>query len=192
MSRGFQVLRVDDKRDLMLASDGRSRFGAYLRQNSEWFAAGLDGMPAEFAATALRVALPPVMSPGYVTSDARVTDVQEDWDDDGRLAIAVTLVSQLPARLERVCGRWSGWTRERDLFGSGSRWSEPMDNSRLAALPLLRLRVPIPAEVLPAPRYDAGLPDVTTAKRAVQAIVSLVNRDLAPVLVALDAGGAVA
>lgn len=186
MSHRSEVFRVDDKRDGDLASDGRSRFGAYLRQNSEWFATGLDGMPAEFAATALRVALPPVMSPGYVTFDARVTDVSDVWDDDGRLAIAVTMVSRLPARLERVCGRWRGWTRERDLFGNGSRWSEPCDNGRLAALPLVQLRVPIPVEVLPAPLYHAGSPDVTTAKRAVGAIVSLVNRDLAPVLLALD------
>ncbi|GAA1347840.1 hypothetical protein [Saccharothrix algeriensis] len=191
MSCDARIFRVDDKRDRELASDGQSRFGAYLVQVASRFT-GLEDLPAEFAVAALHTALPPTMSPGYVSHDLRVTDVTERWDDEGRLAIAVTVASRLPTHLERVCGRWRGWLRERELFGSEVRWSEPFDNDRLVALPMVQLWVPVPVESLPAPRYRAGAPDVTTAKNAVKTIVALLNQHLAPVLDALGDSAQVA
>ncbi|MBB5808954.1 hypothetical protein F4560_008722 [Saccharothrix ecbatanensis] len=186
MSHGIQAFRVDNRRDQDLASDGVSRYGAYLRQDAARFA-DLEDLPAEFATAALRVALPPVMSPGYVLTHPRVLDVEPHWDDEGRLAIAVTLVSELPARLAGVCARWAGWRRERsDWFDGAPRWSAPYDNDRRAVLPQVRVLVPVPVDCLPVPRLRHGAPDLNAAKCAVSSIVHVINHDLAPVLDALD------
>lgn len=194
MSRGYdmgQAFRVDAYRDREQASDGVSRFGAYLRDRAGWFA-DLAGFPAEFAAAALRVALPPVMSPGYVVTHPRVREVGAHWDDEGRWAVEVTVVSQLPPAVAGVCRRWRGWRRERDGFGGAQRWADPYDNDLPAALPLLLLRVPVPVDCLPAPCYRRGAPDPATAARAVTAVVGVLNRAVTPVLQDLDTPRAVA
>ena len=67
------VCWVDADWDYTNASDGISRYGAYLRGHAEefqsWHGEDLDGIttdPGEFAAAAFRVACGPIMSPGYV------------------------------------------------------------------------------------------------------------------------------
>lgn len=181
------AFRVDEEGDRAGASDGESRFGAYLRRGDsrfEW--AGVDR--ALFAAAALEMALPPVMSPGYVLSHSRVRGVEMRQDGEGRLAYAVTLVSASPAGLERECGLRSGWARESAGFG-GPVWAEPERCDRAVVLPLLVVLVPVRAEVLPVPRHldeDERVPVVAVAKRAVRQMVGELNRVLVPVLEQLD------
>jgi hypothetical protein len=179
----------DDWQDRDSASNGHSRFEVYLGLNTTRF---LDydstptADPVEFAVAALLVALPPVMSPGYVRTDSRVLDVIAHWDEEGRAALAVSLVSELPGRVT-TAARTAGWRRE----GIGSRrsWVDPGDNDRVVLLPTLTVRVPLFEVVLPVPVYRDAVPDAAVAKAAVAVLCAEVNRVLAPVLAMLDAVG---
>lgn len=179
-----------DPRDQDRASDGVSRYGSYLYSRSALFLD--DGEPTrdpqQFALTALRVALPPVMSPGYVFYGGDVLGAQFRWDDDARAAVAVTLVSALPDTLARTIGRqWTGWHRE---WGSDPHWYEPYDNDGPVALPTLLVRVPLPVDHLPAPAYDERrVPDLDVAQAAVRTVVTELNTRLAPVVEALAEAG---
>jgi len=181
----------NEQHDLDAASNGRSRFEAYLGLNIRRFA-DYDNEPTrdsiEFAVAALLTALPPVMAPGYVRTDSRVLDVALHRDDEGRVAVAVTLASALAARIEgEAAVRARGWRREGR--GSARSWVDPEDNDRLVLLPTLMVRVPLSGVVLPRPVYSRGLPDVAVAKVAVASVCDALNRALAPVLAMLDAVG---
>jgi hypothetical protein len=84
---------VDHDHDRGHASDGISRYGAYLRDAT--FEPWTDHDQAvEWAAFAWRRATGPVMSPSYVRYHPRVRGAQLErsgWD--GNLAAAVTLIS---------------------------------------------------------------------------------------------------
>lgn len=70
------AFQIDDHQDQSLASDRKSRYGAYLRDKRRlFFHNGPDSPPTadpvEFAVAAWSVATPPIMSPGYVSSHPR-------------------------------------------------------------------------------------------------------------------------
>ncbi|ATE53637.1 hypothetical protein [Actinosynnema pretiosum] len=181
------AFRVDDGGDRSAASDGVSRFGVYLERSG--FERVEDA--ASFATSVVRVALPPVMSPGYVWQHPRVQDVSALRGDAGELVFAVSLVSALPAALEPMGRRSLGWERKRSA-GQVS-WLEPERWDRVALLPSLVVRVPVPVEALPAPRYRAdGVPELGASKRAVRVVVAELERVVAPVLAVLEPHGAVA
>jgi hypothetical protein len=183
---------VDDRDDRERASDGRSRYGAYLRQHAAAFADsdGPTDDPAWFALTAWEIANSPIMAPGYITCHPRVINTVGEWDDEHRAALAVTLATPLPPDIAAAIPwpRWRGW--ERHGHGDNVPWRAPFDNDHPAAYAALTLRVPLPADVLPAPCYQAGSPDVDTAKYAVTIICELVNAQAAPILTVLDCEGA--
>ncbi|MEO6088869.1 MAG: hypothetical protein ABIQ18_37740 [Umezawaea sp.] len=179
----------EDRQDRDSASNGHSRFEVYLGLNTKRFLDYDDTPttdPVEFAVAALLVALPPIMSPGYVRTDSRVLDVVAHWDEEGRAAVVVSLVSALPGRVT-TAARTAGWRRE----GIGSRrsWVQPDDNDRLTLLPTLTVRVPLSDVALPAPVYRDAVADVAVAKAAVAGLCGELNRVLAPVLAMLDAVG---
>src|SRR6266516_4820758 len=100
---------VDAAWDREFASDGVSRYGAYLRGHTAAFAplwdeppdpdwGAITADPGEFAAAAFQVATGPVMSPGYVRWHPRVLDYQVGYGDDpdpARLIVQVTLATAL-------------------------------------------------------------------------------------------------
>ncbi|GAB2869678.1 hypothetical protein [Lentzea nigeriaca] len=188
MSNDFKALWPDEKWDRELASNGSSRYAAYLHV-SRFGGATDEGPtmdPAEFAAAAVLTALSPVMSPGYLLTHPRVLDVVQRWDDDGRLAFAVTVAFMLPRALNReFCARWQSWHIDRRR---GTRWIEPWDNDRPAVLPSIELRVPVAADLLPVPKYSGGYADVAAAKQAVAVVCREVNRNVAPLLAFVAAG----
>ncbi|MEU4804388.1 hypothetical protein [Actinosynnema sp. NPDC023587] len=182
------AFRIDYAHDLDQASDGISRYGAYLARSDlfrEWGSAGTPTAdPAEFADAAVRTALPPVMSPGYVRTDPRVVTVSTHWDDDVvRLSVAVTLVSTPPEPVARVSRSWTTWRRD------SGRWTEPHDATGPVLLPTLTVRVPIPADLLPTPSYRDGVPRLDSARHAVAVVVAECNRVASPVLAALALAG---
>ncbi|RCW45134.1 hypothetical protein DFQ14_10398 [Halopolyspora algeriensis] len=147
------------------ASDGESRYGAYLRRTL-----AADGKPTsnplEFAAAAWRTARPPVMSPGYVTAHPDVSATEASWDYDGRLSIRAEVITEVPRELARsLRGSWSGWGQYRPAAGA-----------------VLRFWIPIPADVLPEPVYTAtAAPDTTAAKHAVDSVCTRLNAALSDV-----------
>src|SRR6266571_3671497 len=103
-----RVCWVDEDWDRTNASDRVSRYGAYLRSQTELFdpwreaTGGITEDPGEFAIAAFQVACGPIMSPGYVCWHPRVLDHHVGYGDDPdptRLICQVTLASFLPMRL---------------------------------------------------------------------------------------------
>ncbi|HEX5401873.1 MAG TPA: hypothetical protein VFX16_06185 [Pseudonocardiaceae bacterium] len=177
---------ADDEYDREMASDGCSRFGAYLRQSCGAFRDDIEPTqnPLLFALAAWRISQPPIMTPGYVRRHPCVLEADEHWDDEGRVALTVQLAAPMPMSVVRsgCCSEWSRWERYGD-----AQLLEPFDNDRPAAFGILVLRVPISADALPSPRYcRTGGPTVEVAKQAVGAICHVVCQATGPALAALE------
>jgi hypothetical protein len=183
----LRVCWIDRDHDRTAASDGVSRYGAYLRDHAglfdPWAEApdGVTGDPVDFAAAAFRIATGPIMAPGYVRWHGRVCDYGATWsEDDGRLLLSVTLAVPSPVRLG---WDWRGW--ERDFHGDHL---EP-DDRRPTGLCRLELRWPVPTDQLPVPTRPRrpAVPNLGDATRAVAALVEQVNTTCGPVLAELEA-----
>jgi hypothetical protein len=181
------VCWVDRDHDRAAASDGVSRYGAYLAGHAglfdPWGEApdGITRDPVEFAIAAFRVATGPIMSPGYLRWHGRVCDYGATWSEhDGRLLLSVTLAVASPVRLG---WDWHGW--ERDVHGD---WLEP-DDRRPVGLCRLQLRWPVATDRLPTPRRPRrpAVPNLADAAGAVAVLVEQVNATCGSVLADLEA-----
>jgi hypothetical protein len=181
------IVGIDDAYDRDYASDGISRFGAYVRQRAHLFVADWEPLtPVTFAVTLWTIATGPVMSPGYVRVRTSVSAVTcRHAEEPGLLLAEVRLRLPRPAdrRGADIVQAWSDWTLTTDVDGVGTTWSPPDEHCR-AALLSARLRVPIREDQLPVPTRFAAL-DVTGAKRAIAVICEQVNTHAAPVVAAL-------
>jgi hypothetical protein len=183
------VCWIDRDHDRANASDGVSRYGAYLRDHADLFdpwgeaADGVTADPVEFAIAAFTVATGPIMAPGYVRWHGRVCDYGAGpSEDDGRLLLSVTLAVPAPVRLP---WDWRGW--ERDFH---DRYLEP-DDRRPVGLCRLELRWPVATDQLPSPGRPRrlGVPNLADAARAVEAVVAAINATVGPILADLEARG---
>lgn len=183
---------IDAEADRVSASDGVSRYSAYVRHNLSTFDLDVYDDPAvraaDFAATAWRIATSPVMSPGYVRYADRVLTAglaRSYWD--GSLLAAIDLAVATPPGLARTApggGYWRGWSGE---------FTGPTDEEvtrQPYALTTTRLMFTVPAGGLPvAPPREPSVVEVEgAAHRAVAVLVRELNAALAPVLVALGGG----
>jgi hypothetical protein len=182
------VCWIDPDYDRANASDGVSRYGAYVRDYARLFDPwqdapdGVTTDPVEFAIAAFRVATGPIMSPGLVRWHPRVYGYGLDRNDlDGRLVVSVTLATPAPLRLPGWA--WRGW--ERDF---GDRFLEPEDRGPVA-LARLELRWPLAVDQLHRPGRPRvpGRPNLVDATTAVAAVVGSANHTAGPVLTALEA-----
>lgn len=179
---------VDEDYDRDYASNGRSRYGAYLAMHSREFTdAEVDAPTADpllFAAAAFTIACAPIMAPGYVRRHPRIHGLSWCWDEEQRVAFEVGVAAPLPAGIARViAGRgWAGWQWHRGA------WWEPDTNDRPGAYTVVTVRVPLPAHLLPTPAYTRdGVPELDTARRAVRAVCRQLNDHLAAILTAAGA-----
>ncbi|HEX5120460.1 MAG TPA: hypothetical protein VFW65_35210 [Pseudonocardiaceae bacterium] len=181
---------IDDAYDRDQASNGHSRYGAYLADRADQFHE--DGQaitdPVQFARLAFTIASSPIMAPGYVHSHPRVLDVLWQRDDEARMAIQVRLAAPLPEPIATVIGRdrrpWADWSRP----WPGTAWFEPYDNDRPGAYTTVAVRIPLDPSALsslPAPAYRRGEPNLATAQAAVRAVCGHLNTALADILAAL-------
>jgi len=182
----LRVCWIDREHDRAAASDGVSRYGAYLRDHAglfdPWGEApdGVTADPVEFAIAAFTIATGPIMSPGYVRWHGRVHDHHAGRsEDDGRLLLSVTLAVPSPLRL---AWSWRGW--ERDFH---DRYREP-DDRRPTGLCRLELRWPVATDLLalPASAKVASIPNLRDATRAVRVLVEQVNTTVGPILAKLE------
>jgi hypothetical protein len=183
----LRVCWVDRGYDRAAASDGVSRYGAYLAGHAGLFdpwgkaSDGITRDPVEFAIAAFKVATGPIMSPGYIRWHGRVRDYGATWSEhDGRLVLSVTLATPSPVRLP---WDWRGW--EQDFH---DHWWEP-DDRRPAGLARLELRWPVPTDRLPIPDRPRrpGVPNLADATGAVAVLVEQVNAACGLVLADLEA-----
>jgi hypothetical protein len=172
---------VDDHHDHDQASDGVSRYGAYLRDRADRFASCDDA--GDFAALAWEIATVPIMSPGYVRKGwPRIQGVSFGYHEDGLLA-RVEIVAPLPDELARLRG-YQSWDWE-----TGNYW-EPGEET-LSRMPALLTTV-TSLHVIQCDRYAAlapafpSTPDTAAAKATVRALVGALNELLRPIMDALE------
>lgn len=180
------VLWVDEDYDRENASDRRSRFGSYLVLGSHKFAEETFRCSdrADFALAVFTTACSPVMSPGYVRTDQRVSEVSWFWGEDDRPAVDLELVAPHPASVARALdtGRWRGW--QSLGFGDDRQWFEP--DCAPSAFTTLTLRVPLVASRLPDPAFEGRVPVLSVAKDAVASVCQQVNAYAGGVLAAVE------
>jgi len=175
-----RCLVIDDDYDRDHASDGLSRFGAYLAMRLPLvLEADRDVLtdPVRWASFAWASATAPVMSPGYLTWTGPIEDIQVGWDD-GHLAVETTLRTPSPVHLPG----WQGWDRDR----SGNM-CEPWHGDR-TALTRLTLTAILADVRLPIPPEDPGcrMELVLTAKATIDVLASVIDDLLAPVIAELS------
>lgn len=178
---------IDNGYDRDNASDGVSRYGAYVRQ-ARFEPQTDDDHAVELAVFAWDQATGPVMAPGYVREHRRIRQAclsRSDWD--GSLLARVDLVIGQPPSLRFLRsdderGHWRDWPSQQVFAGPG-RFYEP-DSDELARDPYLlataSLRFTVPSAGLPQPRPDSA--DAGTCQRAVAVLVGELNAIAGPVL----------
>jgi hypothetical protein len=179
---------VDADYDRGHASDGTSRYAAYVRRGS-WESYTDDYQAAELAVFAWERATPPVMAPGYVRRHPRVraaTLERSYWD--GSLIARVDLITSQHQGLRRLLG-WADWPVERRFAAEG--WYEPGDED-LARGPYLlctaSLRFAVPCEGLPLPPCGDSPEGLTEACVAsVAALLTSLNAVTLPVIEQIEA-----
>ncbi|MEV4020205.1 hypothetical protein AB0J35_57985 [Nonomuraea angiospora] len=174
---------IDKGNDRDFASDGVSRYGAYLRQHRAEFAEAIgESDRAEFAALAWRVATGPIMAPGYVRQAERVRSARLSRNyEDGGLYATVELVGITPRRMDYGSPMWREWPR------ANGHYYEPEGSDLVGARFLLTTTTavfPLPTAQLP---ICSGLGTLeAAARRAVHFLVPLMNDTVTPLIRHLD------
>ncbi|MEV7422847.1 hypothetical protein [Streptomyces sp. NPDC091212] len=186
------LARIDDEYDRTNASDGISRYGAYLNQHTpDFHEYGEPDTPLpapEFAAAAWRVATAPVMSPGYVRLRPDITAVDCAFTDDGLLMLMVTMPVPHSALAARVPYAWRDWERDRYGFTEGpyQRLVEPEGPAILVSA-----EIRIVVNGLAAPEHVRGPGLLDDARTALGVLVHRLNGAAGPAA-ELPAGRALA
>jgi hypothetical protein len=193
MSLASAAFWVDRDYDREYASDGISRYGAYLRDAT--FEPWTDGDRAvEWAVFAWRRATGPVMSPGYVRYHPRVLAARLErsgWD--GGLVVRVDLVSSWPEQLKPALARglrlgdrdayWQDWPTQY-VGGEIISYYEPSEAdvaARPYLLATLSLQFTLLSAALPEPRATSAYL-LSAGQQAVAVVVAELNRVVGPVL----------
>jgi len=184
------LVTIDDAHDRSAASDGISRYGAYLRNNHLEFR-DWDGSVApavEFAAAAWRTATGPVMGPGYAEIRADINGIRITADESGEGNYAIEVDIPLTHRaLKPMFPSYLGLADFGDWHTEGSPFSEHRSfwdpkYTQAALLTTTRLLIPVVDTMLPTPDPDTpvGTVCLADAKAAVRAVANIVNRHAGP------------
>ncbi|MCP2337903.1 hypothetical protein [Actinomadura rupiterrae] len=198
---GTGVFWLNEHYDRDRASDGISRYGAYLRQNLHRFdpwGEGVDTDPADFTAAAWQVATSPIMSPAYLACRwDRVLSTAIQRAENGAALANLELAATAPRELDgRITSGWNTWTHDRGLRA----YLEPSQEQMAlypTLLPRVNLLLPVPAAKLhqPSPTLTGQRPDKVTdalltgaAKRVVATLAVALNELLVPIVAAMEQG----
>lgn len=173
---------VDTEYDQDYASDGRSRFGAYVGQHSDQLR-DFDGEPAQapyFATGAWRIATV-LMDPGYVRVRADLAGITvsvADGEPDLLVATVTVPLSHAHLTAGRLLrsGTWSDWVRDQWTGSAPYHLHAEPDDHRRALLAQAAVRVPIRVADLPTPTHTCSTGRVTDAIAIVQALTDQVNQ----------------
>jgi hypothetical protein len=185
---------IDEAYDRERASDGVSRFGAYLRQHADRLCGSDVPLDAEeFAAAVWPVATAPIMAPGYVRVRPDVLGIEPTWgeDRDGRSRLVFEVRLALPhAAMTTVpagAAGWRDWFRENGRVGEPyAWWSEPeADRPALLTSAVLRLPVTEAWGLAEPSQSPAPWSLLASAKHTVAAVADAVNELAGPVVDAL-------
>lgn len=187
---------IDYAYDRDQASDGVSRYGAYVRQSSSIAECcrddGYDGQvrQARFAVAAWETATSPVMSPGYVRRHPRLISARVEFNAwDATLTGSAELITPWPQSLVSLpsSASWSDWPCE--SRGDREVYREP-DDDELAAHSYLMAsaRLQFPLRHLPVRLPSSPFSQrfcVEPARMAAEALVIAMNAVITPVIRAL-------
>lgn len=191
------LVSVDEESDRERASNGYSKYGAYIAARPEKFHEDEEpGTPltaAEFAAAAWEVATPPILV-GYVNWRPDLETVTTAFTDHGDLLLKVSVPlwhGDLPAD-RRPRYPWQDWTTEYD-YGTRddkyrSAYQPEIKGDRPAVLTVSHILIPTVDWDLPDPRHAEGRALLEEAKHVVHEIARRVNQDAGP-MVAQILGG---
>lgn len=193
------LVRINDEYDRENASDGVSRFGAYLRQRPTEFRDSWSDEPkpiedpGEFAWRAWQVATGPVMVPGYVQVRPDLHGVQLHRDEnDGALYAEVRvplLQAQIGGGAKRFPYSWQDWETDRDPWGETDYRSlvEPRETKRASVLASVIVRIPGREwSGLVTPTAYEGRTLLDEARDTLAAVVRNVNVDAAPIVARIN------
>ncbi|MFD7729545.1 hypothetical protein ACFV6F_04040 [Kitasatospora phosalacinea] len=171
---------TDDVADRRDASDGHSRFGAYLGYSANLLHDEGEPLSArEFAFAAWQTATGPVMSPGYVRirPDLHSLTLVSYGEDLDRIALRVDVPLRHHHLAARPDHRLSDW--QRDVWatdGAFTALEEPRATGRSALLVTATLLLPVPEHLLVAPTVAVpGWEMTAQAKQVVGALVAWAN-----------------
>jgi hypothetical protein len=205
---GSDPFWIEHAHDRSSASDGLSRYGAYVRQRiTGGFAGCWDGtyetrLAERFAALAWDTATGPVMAPPYADWRSPVLSARAGIDYEGGsegLIATVEIAAGWPPGLHEARGRaggrsWHSWKRERSCGQEYLRapYDDEVARGGCYALTTVRLVFPVPASLLPdAPGAGHRPGEVEeTARRAVAALAGYLNLVTGPAIEALEQQGA--
>jgi hypothetical protein len=190
----------NDTEDRDRASDGVSRYGAYLRDHAEEFRTLFDQIddravtrdPGEFAAAAWKVATSPIMAPPYLGWTAeRLISVSFSAGWESWLIAEVQVAVPRPQVLRDVAAGFTDWARPSYPGGtyegpSGAYMDRP------ALLTSAELAWRIDFADLYVPQDAPGRLSVADAKLSVKRLAWLLEARLAPVMAALSDSAGVA
>ncbi|MEV5204931.1 hypothetical protein [Streptomyces sp. NPDC053720] len=187
------LVTVDEVTDRDRASDGYSRYGAYIADRTKEKFQEYDGTTlsaAEFAAAAWETATPPVLI-GYVLLRPDVKAITTYYTENSELVVKVTIPlwhHDLPAD-RRPGYPWQDWEANieygaRDTKYVGS-YEPDVKEGRPAVLTETHLLIPAAGWDLPTPQHTSGRGLVEEAKAAVHEIVRGINEHAAPMVAKL-------
>ncbi|GAA3019411.1 hypothetical protein GCM10010519_56000 [Streptomyces lactacystinicus] len=182
----FTLVTADDSADREDASDGYSRYGAYIAQHAADFRDdGQPLRPVDFAAAAWRTATSPVMAPGYVTVRPDLHQIEVYIDHCGGAQFCAKVGLRHNALAHRPNGRSRDWERA-PWSRPGEPWpvlAAPDRTDRPAVLVTATVLLPIPDSILTAPTAAAPGRTLTgEAKTVVGALAEHANAHLAPLV----------
>ncbi|MCD9145909.1 hypothetical protein [Streptomyces albireticuli] len=186
------LVHIDEATDLDRASDGRSRYGVYLRQQDPkaWFMDEEEARdPGVFVRFAWTAGTGPIMSPAYAVVrpdlDIRLTRAEED----GSLLVLidVRLHHDSLAKEHRPPYRVASWeTVSVSDSGDYPARIEPQNESRTALLVTVTLRISGATWDLWQPSGELDGEALTDdAKQAVRRLAELINTNAGPKVAAL-------
>ncbi|MEV4438083.1 hypothetical protein AB0K09_03540 [Streptomyces sp. NPDC049577] len=174
------LVLIDEATDRDRASDGRSRYGVYLRQQEpkRWFMDKIEARdPAAFARFAWTAGIGPIMSPGYavVRPDLNIRVSRAEYDNSLLVLIDVRLHHDALDKKHRPPYRIATWETISDSGGYPAR-IEPENEAKTALLLTATLRVSGAAWDLWQPSGELEGEALTDdAKSAVRRLAELIN-----------------
>jgi hypothetical protein len=193
---------IDYEYDRHMASDGRSRFAAYVRRAAAtpdwtecWNGTWDDDVvrAVHFASESWRLATTPVMSPGYVRHHARIRSARVEVNPwDASLVAVVEVIIPQPRQLAAARNSGDGsmwWDWQQESRCGEWLYLEP-DDQHLSRcrymLATTKLSFSLPADGLPPAPDGPGAWIEDAAERAVAALCGELQQVVGPVLAALE------
>ncbi|MEV6978738.1 hypothetical protein [Kitasatospora sp. NPDC093806] len=187
----FTLVFVDDIRDREQASDGHSRYGAYLRIHADRF--NDDGeplRPVDFAVAAWECATSPIMGGGYIEIRPDLLDLRPIVALDGSLQMRARVALRHHHLAHPPAEQFADWARD-PWQHTDQPWHHPVQphrDDRAWLLATAELTVPVPLDMLTPPTTTRPGRTLTHEAKATIDTLTWRANDLTPLIADLLGG----